>query len=107
MFVGNTGLYALGVSGNVWLLPERADSGTCAPEASCDSGSTVIPLDDPVLAENACRLESRVPLPSAMMMPSSRSGLGGLGELDRLWKPPPVNADEIAALSGKEGSREM
>ncbi len=34
-FVENTGLKALGVSGNVWVLPERADNGVCTREASC------------------------------------------------------------------------
>jgi hypothetical protein len=38
MFGESIGLYALGVSGNVWLLPERADSGPRTPEASRDPG---------------------------------------------------------------------
>lgn len=107
MFGENTGLYALGVSGNVWLLPERADSGTCTPKASRDPGSTEIPPNAPGQAENARCLDSRVPLPSAMRMLSSRSGLEGLGEPDRVGKPPLVKADEMAALSGKKGSCEM
>lgn len=96
MFGDNTGLKALGVSGNVWLLPERADGGERTPEVSCDPVSTEIPDDlVPLL------------LRSAMIMLSSRSGLGGPDEPDRLGKPALVNADEMAALSGKAGSREM
>lgn len=99
----NSGLKALGVSGNVWLLSERADSGVCTVEASCAPAerSKEISQEDPGLAESARCLDRRVPLRSAKTMLSSRSGLeGGLGEPDRLGKPPLVNPDEMSALSG-------
>lgn len=92
MFRENTGLKALGVSGNVWS-PERTDSDESTREPSCAPVSIEIPPDI------GC-LDRRVPLRSAMIKLSSRSGLGlRERELDRLGKPSLVNADE-----GKEGS---
>lgn len=46
MFGEDTGLKARGVSGNVWLHPERADSGEYVPEVSRDPVSTEILPDD-------------------------------------------------------------
>lgn len=106
MFGDSTGLKALGVSGNVWLIPERADGGECTPKSSRDPVSTEI-LDDLGCAKGAWRLDLPLPLRSAMTMLSSRSGLGRPDEPDRLAEPALVNADGMAALSGKAGSREM